>query len=97
MGLAALTKGGVNSLTTVLAAEVAKNGVRVNAVAPGIIKTSISSMQRAATEEVLAKSTPLGRLGEVQDIVDAVLYLESATFVTGEIIHVDGGPAGALL
>jgi len=94
VGLAALTKGGVNSLTKELAVEVAKKGVRVNAVAPGIIKTPI---QNPAKYDALAKLQPLGRLGEVRDIVDAVLYLESALFVTGEIIHVDGGAAGGLV
>lgn len=94
VGLAALTKGGVNALTKELAVEVAKRGVRVNAVAPGIIKTPI---QNPAKYEALAKLQPLGRLGEVKDIVDAVLYLESATFVTGQIIRVDGGAAGGLV
>lgn len=87
-GLAALTKGGLNALTKSLAIEVAKRGVRVNAVAPGIIKTP---MHAPATHEFLAKLMPVGRMGEVQDIVDAVLYLESASFVTGEILHIDGG------
>lgn len=94
VGLAALTKGGVSALTKALAVEVAKRGVRVNAVAPGTIKTPMHS---PATYDSLSKLQPLGRLGEVQDVVDAVLYLESASFVTGEIIHVDGGAAGGLL
>jgi NAD(P)-dependent dehydrogenase (short-subunit alcohol dehydrogenase family) len=94
VGLAALTKGGVNALTKELAVEVAKKGVRVNAVAPGIIKTPIQNPEKV---EALAKLQPLGRLGEVRDIVDAVLYLESASFVTGEIIRVDGGAAGGLV
>jgi NAD(P)-dependent dehydrogenase (short-subunit alcohol dehydrogenase family) len=94
VGLAALTKGGVNALTKELAVEVAKKGIRVNAVAPGIIKTP---MQNPARYEALSKLQPLGRLGEIRDIVDAVLYLESASFVTGEIIHVDGGAAGGLV
>jgi NAD(P)-dependent dehydrogenase (short-subunit alcohol dehydrogenase family) len=92
-GLAALTKGGLNALTKSLAIEVAKRGVRVNAVAPGIIKTP---MHAPATHEFLAKLMPVGRMGEVQDIVDAVLYLESASFVTGEIVHVDGGEAAGV-
>ena len=94
VGLAALTKGGVNALTKELAVEVAKKGVRVNAVAPGIIQTP---MQNPAKYEALAKLQPLGRLGQVRDIVDAVLYLESASFVTGQIIRVDGGAAGGLV
>jgi NAD(P)-dependent dehydrogenase (short-subunit alcohol dehydrogenase family) len=92
-GLAALTKGGVSALTKSLAIEVAKRGVRVNAVAPGVIKTP---MHRPATLAALAKVHPLGRMGEVKDIVDAVLYLESAAFVTGEILHVDGGLAAGV-
>jgi NAD(P)-dependent dehydrogenase (short-subunit alcohol dehydrogenase family) len=92
-GLAALTKGGVNALTKSLAIEVAKRGVRVNAVAPGIIKTP---MHPPATHASLAKLHPLGRMGEVKDIVEAVLYLESASFVTGEVLHVDGGQAAGL-
>jgi NAD(P)-dependent dehydrogenase (short-subunit alcohol dehydrogenase family) len=92
-GLAALTKGGLNGLTKSLAIEVAKRGVRVNAVAPGIIKTP---MHAPATHEFLAKLMPMGRIGDVQDIVDAVLYLEAASFVTGEIIHVDGGEAAGI-
>jgi len=92
-GLAALTKGGVNALTKSLAIEVARKGVRVNAVAPGSIKTPMHSPQTYAS---LAKLHPLGRVGEVEDVVDAVLYLESAAFVTGEILHVDGGRAAGL-
>jgi NAD(P)-dependent dehydrogenase (short-subunit alcohol dehydrogenase family) len=92
-GLAALTKGGLNALTKSLAIEVAKRGVRVNAVAPGIIKTP---MHAPATYDFLAKLMPVGRIGEVQDIVDAVLYLEGASFVTGEILHVDGGEAAGV-
>jgi len=86
--LASLTKGGLNSATKSLAIEYAKRGIRVNAVAPGVIKTP---MHPAATHEALAGLHPVGRMGEIADIVDAVLYLESAQFVTGEILHVDGG------
>lgn len=86
--LASLTKGGLNSVTKALAIEYATRGVRVNAVAPGVIKTP---MHPAQTHEALAKLHPVGRMGEIQDIVDAVLFLESAGFVTGEILHVDGG------
>jgi NAD(P)-dependent dehydrogenase (short-subunit alcohol dehydrogenase family) len=92
-GLAALTKGGLNALTKSLAIEVAKRGVRVNAVAPGIIKTP---MHAPGTHEFLAGLMPLGRMGEVKDVVDAVLYLESASFVTGEICHVDGGESAGV-
>jgi NAD(P)-dependent dehydrogenase (short-subunit alcohol dehydrogenase family) len=92
-GLAAITKGGVSALTKSLAIEFARRGVRVNAVAPGIIKTP---MHAPATYEGLARRVPEGRLGEVKDIVEAVLYLESASFVTGVILHVDGGGAAGV-
>jgi NAD(P)-dependent dehydrogenase (short-subunit alcohol dehydrogenase family) len=92
-GLAAVTKGGLNALTKSLAIEVAKRGVRVNAVAPGAVKTP---MHAPATHDFLATIHPVGRMGEVQDIVDAVLYLESASFVTGEVLHVDGGAAAGV-
>jgi NAD(P)-dependent dehydrogenase (short-subunit alcohol dehydrogenase family) len=86
--LASLTKGGLNAATKSLAIEYAKRGIRVNAVAPGIIK---SPMHPAETHAALGSLHPLGRMGEIADIVDAILYLESASFVTGEILHVDGG------
>lgn len=86
--LANLTKGGINSATKALAIEYAAKGIRVNAVSPGIIKTS---MHAPETHEFLAELHPVKRMGEMHDIVDAVLYLESAGFVTGEILHVDGG------
>jgi NAD(P)-dependent dehydrogenase (short-subunit alcohol dehydrogenase family) len=86
--LASLTKGGLNSVTKSLAIEYATRGVRVNAVSPGIIRTP---MHPAETHEALASLHPVGRLGETGDIVDAVVYLENAPFVTGEILHVDGG------
>jgi len=86
--LASLTKGGLNSATRSLAIEYAKRGIRVNAVAPGVIKTP---MHAPATHAALASLHPVDRLGEISDVTDAVLYLESAGFVTGEILHVDGG------
>ena len=86
--LASLTKGGLNAATKSLAIEYAKKGIRVNAVSPGIIKTP---MHGPETHEFLANLHPVGRMGEMRDIVDAVLYLEGAGFVTGEILHVDGG------
>jgi NAD(P)-dependent dehydrogenase (short-subunit alcohol dehydrogenase family) len=88
--MASLTKGGIAAATKALAIEYASRGIRVNAVSPGIIKTP---MHAESTHDVLASLHPVGRLGEVGDIVDAVLYLESAPFVTGEILHVDGGQA----
>ncbi len=92
-GLASMTKGGVSAVTKSLAIEFARRGVRVNAVAPGITRTP---MHPPATYEGLANLVPEGRLGEVKDVVEAVLYLESAPFVTGEILHVDGGTAAGV-
>ncbi|HEX3953428.1 MAG TPA: SDR family oxidoreductase [Stellaceae bacterium] len=86
--LASLTKGGLNAATKSLAIEYAKRGIRVNAVAPGVIKTP---MHPAETEAQLDALHPIGHMGEIADIVGAILYLESAGFVTGEILHVDGG------
>ena len=86
--LANLTKGGINSATKGLAIEYASKGIRVNAVSPGIVKTP---MHQPETHDSLAALHPMKRMGEIHDIVDAVLYLESAGFVTGEILHVDGG------
>ena len=86
--LASLTKGGLSAATKSLAIEYAKKGIRVNAVAPGVIKTP---MHAPETHEFLANLHPVGRMGEVRDIVDAILFLESAAFVTGETVHVDGG------
>jgi NAD(P)-dependent dehydrogenase (short-subunit alcohol dehydrogenase family) len=86
--LASLTKGGLDAVTRSLAIEYADRGIRVNAVAPGVIKTP---MHAPETYAILAKLHPLGRMGEVREVVEAVLYLESAAFVTGETLHVDGG------
>ncbi|WP_204061320.1 SDR family NAD(P)-dependent oxidoreductase [Microbispora corallina] len=86
--LASLTKGGLQAATKALAIEYATRGVRVNAVSPGVIKTP---MHAPETHEFLGGLHPVGHMGEVSDIVDAVLYLENAPFVTGEILHVDGG------
>jgi NAD(P)-dependent dehydrogenase (short-subunit alcohol dehydrogenase family) len=85
--LASLTKGGLNAATKSLAIEYARSGIRVNAVAPGVIKTPMNPVE---TRE-LSDLHPLGRMGEIADIVEAILYLETASFVTGEILHVDGG------
>jgi len=81
--LASLTKGGLQSATKALAIEYAKRGVRSNAVALGIVKTPMHSDD---SDEALADLHPLGRMGEIGDIVDAVVYLENAPFVTGEIL-----------
>jgi NAD(P)-dependent dehydrogenase (short-subunit alcohol dehydrogenase family) len=86
--LANLTKGGINSATKALAIEYASRGIRVNAVSPGIIKTP---MHAPETHEFLAGLHPVKHMGEIRDVVEAILFLESAGFVTGEILHVDGG------
>jgi NAD(P)-dependent dehydrogenase (short-subunit alcohol dehydrogenase family) len=88
--LTSLTKGALNAATRALAIENAKNGVRVNAVSAGIIKTP---MNQPEIHPFFASLHPMGRMGEISEIVDAILYLESANFVTGEILHVDGGQA----
>jgi NAD(P)-dependent dehydrogenase (short-subunit alcohol dehydrogenase family) len=91
--LASLSKGGIAAATKSLAIEYAKRGVRVNAVSPGVINTP---MHAPETHDFLSALHPMGRLGEIADVVDAVLYLEAAPFVTGEILHVDGGQAAGL-
>jgi NAD(P)-dependent dehydrogenase (short-subunit alcohol dehydrogenase family) len=86
--LASLTKGGLNAATRSLAIEYARRGIRVNAVSPGIIKTP---MHPSESHAQLGALHPIGHMGEIADVVGAVLYLEHAPFVTGEILHVDGG------
>src|SRR6266481_1787548 len=81
--LASLTKGGLNAATKSLAIEHAKRGIRVNAVALGNIKSPLHPVE---THKTLAALHPIGRMGEISDIVEAILYLESASFVTGEIL-----------
>jgi len=86
--MASLTKGGLNAVVKSLAIEYADRRIRSNAVALGIIRTP---MHDETSYDALAAMHPLGRIGEVDDVVDAVLYLENASFVTGEVLHVDGG------
>ncbi|MFG2073838.1 SDR family NAD(P)-dependent oxidoreductase [Nonomuraea maritima] len=86
--LASLTKGGLQAATRSLAIEYAGRGLRVNAVSPGIVKTPMNPPE---TYEFAASLHPVGRMGEISDVVQAVVYLERAPFVTGEILHVDGG------
>ncbi len=88
--LAALTKGGLAAVTRSLAIEYAARQVRVNAVALGVIKTAAHD---PASYAGMAALHPLGRLGEVSDVVDGILYLERASFVTGQVLHIDGGQA----
>jgi NAD(P)-dependent dehydrogenase (short-subunit alcohol dehydrogenase family) len=86
--LVPLTKGGLNAATKSPAIEYGERSIRVNAVAPGVIRTP---MQPDETHAALDALHPLGHTGKICDIVSAILYLESANFVTGEILHVDGG------
>ncbi len=86
--LASLTKGGLAAATRSLAVEYAARGVRANAVSPGITETP---MHPPETRAGLGRYHPLGRMGTVADVVNAIMYLEDAKFVTGEILHVDGG------
>jgi NAD(P)-dependent dehydrogenase (short-subunit alcohol dehydrogenase family) len=90
--LASPTTGGLQSATESLAIEFARRGIRVNAVSPRIITTPTHPEEH---HESPAGLHPVGRMGEVRDIVDAVIYLENAPFVTGEILHVDGGQSAA--
>ena len=86
--LAALSKGGLNAVTRSLAIEYAGKGIRVNAVSAGIIKTPMHPVE---THDFFATLHPMRRMGTIDEIVEAVLYLDTAQFVTGEILHVDGG------
>ena len=88
--LASLTKGALSAATKSLAIECAGKGVRVNAVSPGIVKTP---MHPAEAHQALARLHPMGRMAEISEIVEGVMYLESAQFVTGEVLHIDGGQA----
>jgi len=83
-----LTKGGLEAVTRSLAMEYAKQGIRVNAVAPGIVDTP---MHRDDPKDFLRTLQPMGRISDVTVIVNAVVYLTDAVQVTGEVLHVDGG------
>ena len=87
--LAALTKGGLAAATRSLAVEYASRGIRVNAVSPGIIQTPLHPAE--SYQDLGGRLPPLGRAGQVSDVVDAILFLESSPYITGEILHVDGG------
>jgi NAD(P)-dependent dehydrogenase (short-subunit alcohol dehydrogenase family) len=87
--LTALTKGGLAAATRSLAIEYASRGIRVNAVSPGIIQTPMHSPESYAALGPLLP--PLGHVGQVSDIVNGILFLESSPFITGEILHIDGG------
>ncbi len=83
-----ITKGGINAISRSLAMEYAKNGIRVNAVAPGVVATPLL---KGVPEEFLLTLSPLGGIGASKDIAEAVFYLTEASQVTGEVVHVDGG------
>jgi len=86
--VAMITKGGLEAVTRSLAMEYAKQGIRVNAVAPGIVDTP---MHRDDPKDFLMTLQPMGRISDVKDLVDAIVYLTEAGQVTGEVLHVDGG------
>jgi NAD(P)-dependent dehydrogenase (short-subunit alcohol dehydrogenase family) len=87
--LPALTKGGLAAVTKSLAVEYASRGIRVNAVSPGIIQTPTHPAE--SYDNLGDRLPPLGRVGQVSDVVDAILFLESSSYITGEILHIDGG------
>ena len=87
--LAALTKGGLASATRSLAIEYASRGIRVNAVSPGIIQTPMHPPE--SYDDLGDQLPPLGRVGQVSDVVDGILFLEASPYITGEILHIDGG------
>jgi NAD(P)-dependent dehydrogenase (short-subunit alcohol dehydrogenase family) len=89
--LASLTKGALAAVTRSLAIEHASRGVRVNAVSLGVIRTPTNDPCDPSSYERMAVLHPLGRMGEISDVIDGILYLERATFVTGEVLHIDGG------
>lgn len=86
--LVSLTKGGLAAVTRSLAIEYASRGVRFNAVALGVIENPLHD---PASYEGLARLHPLGRVGQISDVVEGILYLEHASFVTGVVLHIDGG------
>jgi NAD(P)-dependent dehydrogenase (short-subunit alcohol dehydrogenase family) len=83
-----ITKGGLETITRHLAMEYAKDGIRVNAVAPGVVYTPL---HRNTPQEVMESLSPMGRPSTVEEIADAVMYLTDAATVTGDILYVDGG------
>ena len=83
-----ITKGGLNSIIRSLAIEYAKQGIRFNAVAPGVVDTP---MHKGDAKEFLKQLQPMGEIADIEDVVDAVLYVAQAGQVTGEVLHVDGG------
>lgn len=86
--VAMITKGGINAASRSLALEYAKEGIRVNVVAPGIVSTPLTN---GFPQDFLRSLSPMGKIASVQDIAEAVWYLSQASQVTGEVLHVDGG------
>ena len=87
--LPALTKGGIAAATRSLAVEYASRGIRVNAVSPGVIQTPVHPAE--SYENLGDRTPPIGRAGQISDVVDGILFLESSPYITGEILHIDGG------
>jgi NAD(P)-dependent dehydrogenase (short-subunit alcohol dehydrogenase family) len=83
-----ITKGGIESVSHSLAMEYAKDGIRVNVVAPGVVDTPL---HKDNPKDFLKTLSPMGQIASVEDIADAVVYLTEANQVTGEVLHVDGG------
>jgi NAD(P)-dependent dehydrogenase (short-subunit alcohol dehydrogenase family) len=83
-----ITKGGLNAVTLSLASEYAKQGIRFNGVAPGVVDTP---MHQDDDKSLLKSLNPMGALPEARDIAEAVMYLAEARYVTGEVLHVDAG------
>jgi len=86
--LAMVTKGGLEAITRSLAMEYAKEGIRFNAVAPGVVDTPMHASDR---KDFLERLSPMGQISDIADIVDAIVYLTEARHVTGEVLHVDAG------
>jgi len=86
--IAMITKGGLNAITISLANEYAKNNIRFNAVAPGVVDTPLLGN---APKEIIKTRSPMGTISDPKEIADAVVYLTEARTVTGEVLHVDGG------
>ena len=88
--LTALTKGGLAAATRSLAVEYAARGIRVNAVSPGVIQTPYATRRRLRPRWATSLP-PMGRPGQVSDVVDGILFLEASPYITGEVLHIDGG------
>jgi len=83
-----ITKGGLETITGSLAIEYAKNNIRFNAVAPGVVDTSL---HEKTPKDTIESRSPMGTIADAEDIAEAILYLTEANHVTGEVLHVDGG------